>query len=142
MRLTLVLTLVAAAACGSDNSTNNDLSASGDFAAPPDLTRLGVGDAAGGCDPILQNCADATNSKCTLVPMNGTGTNVCVAPMGSQPQGATCTRSSPGMDDCAKGLFCSALATITSPPTRTCLAFCVTDADCGAGHCAPSAAVI
>jgi hypothetical protein len=132
MRAALVLMMVLAAGCGGDNPQNNDLAVA-DLTPPADLTRVGVGDAAGGCDPILQNCTDATNSKCAMVSMAGMVVNECVAPMGNKAQGQTCTRATPGLDDCDKGLYCAALALVTRPPTRTCLGYCANDGDCGAG---------
>jgi hypothetical protein len=101
-----------------------------DMVMPPDMTPPG-------CDPVAQDCTDQTMTKCTVtqaMPM-AMLTPMCVAPTGMGMDGAACTRTNNmvGLDDCSKGLFCSGLGTLMTPPSRHCRKFCNADGDCAMG---------
>jgi hypothetical protein len=137
-KLVLWTTLLCASCSSGSGGGAPDLSmqsqdltmTSKDMAMQPDLSPPG-------CDPVAQDCTDATNTKCTLTqsapmaPLNTT----CVAPTGMGKDGDTCTRTNNmvGLDDCGKGLFCSGLGTLMNPPARHCRAFCNADTTCAAG---------
>ncbi len=143
MRIAFVVMLVAGCGNGTpmsspDAAVAHDMSRSGSDLAGADLTtQLG-------CDPIKQDCTDARSSKCTAVD-DGTGSGavaaMCVLPTGDTMTGDPCTRingmsSGEGMDNCAKGNYCSSLGSLANPPVRHCRAYCVVDGDCQANqHC-------
>src|SRR5262245_38247727 len=139
MRIAFAVILVAG--CGNGPMSSPD-------AAVADMTRS-ANDLAGvdltmqfGCDPIKQDCTDAINTKCTAVDDGAGGVaGMCVLPTGNRMTGDPCTRingmsSGEGMDNCAKGNYCSGLGSIANPPVRHCRAYCVVDGDCQANqHC-------
>ena len=83
----------------------------------------------------LQDSACAAEETCTLVAL-GAGppiTTACVPEEGSGTAGMACIRGASGEDDCAAGLYCTALG--SSGDALACRALCRSASDCGAGAC-------
>jgi hypothetical protein len=81
------------------------------------------------CDVVKQDCP---SGKCTTVAVTpSAATNQCVPVTGTGGNGAPCTRTKLGADDCAKGFLCT-----SRPPGTTaaplCLPLCNLDSDCDA----------
>lgn len=109
---------------------------------PPDLSNPDLWPQS--CDPLKQDCTDPNKSKCAMVEdVSGTmQIPICVMPTGTKMTEDPCTRvndmpSGAGYDDCAKGNYCSGLATLSNPPVRHCRNFCLLDTQCkNSEHCA------
>src|SRR5579871_2005207 len=95
------------------------------------------------CDPVKQDCMNAGMPKCAIVDDGsgmGTLTTQCLAETGMKMLNDTCTRTgmgamSIGMDDCAKGLFCSGNGPLLNPVVRHCKQICGKDGDCTNSKC-------
>lgn len=83
------------------------------------------------CDPVKQDCPDPS-LKCTVVLVSGKYLAQCEAPtgLGLVQLGQPCDRTSPGHDNCMKGLACVP----DSATAYTCKKLCATDTECGAGN--------
>ena len=138
----LCLTALVVAGCGGGSNTNRT-DGGADLVSPARDSGGGGGDmtkpASGACDPLKQNCTDPNNTKCTITD-DGTGQGVatnCVAPGGTKGESESCMRTgtgaaSIGMDNCAKGYFCSGIGSLAMTPMRHCRKFCDADTACGA----------
>ncbi len=84
------------------------------------------------CDVSKQNCPSGTRPKCTRV-LDGAGASYseCLAETGRGQLGQSCTRAAPGMDDCAKGLYCN--SGFSPDGALACRRFCHASKDCGVG---------
>lgn len=107
------------------------------------VDRIGIG-----CELILQprpteraglccvaDSACGAGETCTLVAL-GAGppiTTACVADEGTGTAGMACTRGASGDDDCAPGLYCTALG--VGGDALACRALCRSSADCGGDAC-------
>lgn len=99
----------------------------------------GAPDLARRCDPRTQDCADPLQ-KCTITGYEentGAPITTCLKPTGMRGEGADCTRKSDdlsgiGRDDCAPGLFCSALGALAAsgPQHHRCRRYCGSDDTC------------
>jgi len=95
-------------------------------------------DADGLCCVDGSSCAAA--SACTLVAIGGGGpaTTACVDRVETPvSEGAACTRTGPGMDDCAAGLYCTPLGQLDG--ALACRALCRGDTGCASGEVCASA---
>lgn len=105
-----------------------------------DLRGIAVADAPTCCLPGGSTCV--APDACTLVApdVGAIATTACVERTGSVAEGATCARGAPGHDDCAAGLFCTALGAPLGE--RLCRRLCLGDGDCAAGDACTAAGVV
>ncbi|MDI3292099.1 hypothetical protein QHF83_52800, partial [Polyangium sp. 15x6] len=85
------------------------------------------------CDLVGQNCG--AGSECTLVDPAGqkkTYFSVCEAVGGAVAEGAACTRTAFGEDNCAPGLLCTDDA--KAPNNFACREYCAKKSDCDANE--------
>lgn len=101
-----------------------------------ELSRRGF-DADGLCCVASSSCA---TGACTLVAIGGGGpaTTACVDRVETPvAEGAACTRTGPGMDDCAADLYCTPLGEVDG--ALACRALCRDETDCASGEVCASA---
>lgn len=114
---------------------------SGGIACTATLRGIALSAAPACCLPGDATCG--ATAACTLVARAGDGPiagTACVERTGEVAEGESCARTEPGRDDCAAGLFCTALG--ASSGERVCQRLCREDADCAAGdRCTDSGAV-
>lgn len=84
------------------------------------------------CDPVSQTgCDDPTKPKCSIMPGTTQRRTTGCGPAGTVAEGQACTRTSPGVDDCANG----ACVSIGQPDGElACRRFCRADGDCLPGQ--------
>jgi len=105
-------------------------------AAPPDASMRADAATVTDCDPVTQNCPNASH-KCTITEPGGVRQRSCIAATGDVSEGLPCVRSAAGFgnDTCAAGLFCSFIGGAPPPTgTRSCRRFCHADTGCPGGQ--------
>ncbi len=86
----------------------------------------------GTCDPVSQiGCDDPAAPKCSIMPGDEETRVTGCGPAGAIAEGQTCSRTSPGVDDCADG---ACLALGQPDGERACRHFCRADSDCLMGQ--------
>jgi hypothetical protein len=84
------------------------------------------------CNPVLQTgCDDPAAPRCTILPGREVKRITGCVPAGSVAEGQACTRTAPGIDDCAIGA-CVGLA--LPDGELACRLHCSADADCLPGQ--------
>ena len=96
----------------------------------------GAGAFGGACDAAHDTGCAPGKQKCSAEQTMGQLSSSCVPVMGSNAEGADCTRQKIGFDNCAPGLICTGVGVVDydpnkMPPHRQCRKFCAQDSDCG-----------